>query len=152
MGWRNAAFRHIDAAIGSVEEAARFRGREAGSTARAQELRKAPRYLACTQRFARAQYLLRVEEEPNVTRRTARCGPRCGRRHGGDRQRGGLWIARIWTIIARGTRGSTAGPLLEDHMALPQERPADIAGEEDNRRPRGGGTSRFGTSTMQWIR
>lgn len=65
-GWRNAAYRHIDAAIASVQEAARVRWIEGEH--RPGNFGMHPHYLHARTDLRVAQYLLREPEEPNVER------------------------------------------------------------------------------------
>lgn len=135
-GWRNAAFRHIDAAIGSVEEAARFRGREAEYRPGPGSYGRHPRYLHARSDLRAAQYLLRVEEEPNVMRRL-RDADRDVDAAIGEIDSAAVVDRKDLDDHPRVDTGIDRRGRFSKIMALLRSARADIAGEEDNPAARG---------------
>jgi hypothetical protein len=133
-GWRNEAFRHIDAAIASVEEAARFRsdvgGYGPGSYGRH------PRYLHARTDLRVAQYLLRVEEEPNVMRRM-RDADREVEAAIGEIDHASVLDRKDLEDHPRVDTGLDRRGRFSKIVALLKSARADIAGEEDNLSARG---------------
>lgn len=133
-GWRNAAFRHIDAAIGSVEEAARFRGYE--PEYRPGSYGRHPRYLHARTDLRIAQYLLRVEEEPNVTRHL-RIADREVEAAIGEIDQASFLDRKDLDDHPRADTNLDRRGRFSKIVALLRSARADIAGEEDNPSARG---------------
>ncbi len=135
-GWRNEAFRHIDAAIASVEEAARFRGYEAGYGPGPGSYGRHPRYLHARTDLRTAQYLLRVEEEPNVMRRM-RDADREVEAAIGEIDNASVLDRKDLDDHPRVDTGLDRRGRFSKIVALLRSARADIAGEEDNPSARG---------------
>jgi hypothetical protein len=135
-GWRNAAFRHIDAAIGSVGEAARFRRVEGGYRPGGGVYGRHPRYLHARSDLRIAQYLLRVTEEPNVTRHL-RVAEREVEAAIGEIDNAAVLDRRDMDDHPRADTNLDRRGRFSKIVALLRSARADIAGEEDNPSARG---------------